>query len=240
MSTIVCVLKSGVWKPRPQGEYSVQYGPRHVTWLRDQFAAQLKVPHRFVCMTDIEVPGVETLPLQDDLPGWWSKLEIFRQFTKACYVDLDTVIVGDVSRYLFADHQFTVSRGIHLRKPGAINSSVMGWNGDYRFLYEQFMADKDRIMREYTCNDRWGDQAFIRDAARGRISFRMWQEWFPGAVVSYKHQIKGMDQRPPRQYGRLSGRFSLLGPDWMQQPRIVLFNSETKPWHVSEPWIPVL
>jgi hypothetical protein len=239
LPVVVCVLKSGTWRPRP--DYSVSYGPAHVQWLRDQFLARVTQPHRFVCMTDLQIPGVETRPLTDDLPGWWSKLEIFREFRSAAYVDLDTVIVGDVSRYLFEKHRFTVSAGIHVLRNGAINSSLMCWDGDYRWIYEEFIARKDEVMAEYTNGDRWGDQGFIRDVAAGRIAFQRFQRRYPGAVLNYQRDLLG--KIPAFGSGRAARR--VIGQvrvayDWMTTPRIVFFNGTKKPWDVREPWIPEL
>lgn len=235
LPTVVCVLKSGLWKPRQDRDYSVSYGAHHVQWLAEQFACKIATPHRFVCLTDIEIPGVETRPLQDGLPGWWSKLEIFREFRHACYVDLDTVIVGDVSRYLFAPHRFTVSAGINLMRNGAINSSLMCWEGDFSSLYYGFMKRRERIIETYTCNAQWGDQGYIRDAARGRISFEYFQSRFPGSVLQYKRDF--LCTTPERPYKSVYSPVK-LETDWQSTPRIVFFNGELKPWQVDEPWIP--
>lgn len=237
LPVVVCVLKSGTWRPR-EG-YAVSYGPEHVRWLRDQFAAQVR-PHRFVCMTDLSIEGVETVPLQDDLPGWWSKLELFREFRKAVYVDLDTVIIGDVGRYLFQPHRFTVSAGIHILRNGAINSSLMAWEGDYRYIYDEFMSRKSRVMADYTNNDRWGDQGFIRDVTEGRVSFDRWQLRYPGAVLVYKRDLRGRNLIGPTRDARPSYSVVRLGADWMKTPRVVFFNGTAKPWDVPEHWIPRL
>lgn len=236
--TVVCVLKAGSFTPRP-GLKLPNYGPQHVIWLRDQFRTQVRGDHRFVCMSDVEVPGVETVQLRDNLPGWWSKIELFRDFQCAAYVDLDTVVVGDVGRYLFADHRFTVSAGISIRGPREINTSLMCWDGDYRWIYEQFMADKDRIIAEYTRNSRWGDQGFLRDAATGRVTFDLFQTRFPGSVVTYRlnqPRVNSLVQGPK------SPCIARLGPGWQSQPRIVFFNGKPKPWDLKGryTWIPPL
>lgn len=57
----------------------VEYGPEHVRWLRDQIPGKLGTAYRFVCLSDIQIFGVDVIPLRDDLPGWWSKLELFRE-----------------------------------------------------------------------------------------------------------------------------------------------------------------
>lgn len=212
----------------------MSYGPRHVQWLRKQFR---HLPHRFVCLSDVAVPGVETIPLRDGLPGWWSKIEVFREFSDAFYIDLDTVVIGDVGRYIDAAHEFTASAGIYIRGDGQINSSLLCWSGDYRWIYEQFIADKDRIMAEYVTSMKWGDQAYIRDAMRaaGKPIATM-QSLFPDAVVSFtrdvckrRSSIKGVEDDRVR-----------LGPDWKKTPRFVLFNGHTKPWNVRASWVPRL
>ncbi len=236
MNTFVCVLKSGVFKPWPYKDYTVQYGPQHVQWLREQFVAQVKTSHRFVCLTDMEIPGVETLPLQDNLPGWWSKLEIFRDFAKATYVDLDTVICGDISGPLCSGHKFTMSS--HMTKRFGVNSSVMSWDGDYSFLYDDFMARKNEIMAQYVVKSHWGDQDFIRDTLTTRLGGPIvkFQHTMPDFILSYKHDIlnKGM----PMRFG--SRRRARLGKDWWRGPRVVCFHGAPKPYEVDLPWVPKL
>lgn len=237
MSTIVCVLKSGVFKPWTQKAYTVQYGPHHVQWLRDQFAAQIKAPHRFVCMSDMDVPGVEVVPLRDNLPGWWSKMELFREFKHAAYVDLDTVILNDVHDNLCTGHKFTMSA--NMTKRHGVNSSVMSWNGDYSFLYETFIADKERIMAEFVYSGRWGDQDFIKEtyiAKRGQIT--KFQHSLPEFILSYKHDI--LDRGAPIKFG--ARKRIRLREDWLQQPRIVCFHGAPKPAEAQEQrnWIPKL
>lgn len=239
-NTIVCVLKSGVFHPRGDTDYEVQYDARHVRWLRDQCRNQLKQEHNFICLTDIEIPDVETRPLRDNLPGWWSKMEIYREFRHACYMDLDTVLVGDSSPYLFAVHKFTVLRGMHLRGNGAINTSLVCWDGDYSFLYDAFMADKDRVMAEYVKNDRWGDQGFVRDAIAGKRDVSIFNIRFPGVVVRYSKDMVEDPEFPTRKQSWATRRAHRLGQDWMKTPRIVAFNTAQKPWDVEEDWIPKL
>ncbi len=214
----------------------MQYGPHHVQWLRDQFAVQMRTPHRFVCLTDTHIPGVETLPLQDDLPGWWSKMELFREFKCAAYVDLDTVIIGDVSAQLFNGHKFTMSA--HLTRRHGVNSSVMSWNGDYRFLYDKFIADKHKYMAEYVVAGRWGDQDFIKETLieTGRGPIDKFQHKHQDFVLSYRYDFL---QRGTAI--RIGGkRRARLPPNWREQPRIVAFHGNPKPEQVDLPWVPKL
>ena len=126
MRTIACVLKTGVWRNR---HMRVEYGPDHVRWLRDQFPRYVGTAYRFVCLSDIPIAGVDVIPLRDDLPGWWSKLELFRELEDAFYVDLDTVIVGDITRMVKHKHKFTVLRNLSSKQDGRIGSGVSGVAG---------------------------------------------------------------------------------------------------------------
>jgi hypothetical protein len=235
VNIIACVLKSGVFKPWAQKDYTVQYSPQHVLWLRDQFAAQLKTPHRFICLTDMEVPGVETRPLQDDLPGWWSKMELFREFDSAAYVDLSAVILNDVSPSLFSGRKFLMSA--HMTKRHGVNSGVMSWGQSQRWMYDTFIADKHKFMAEFVVHGRWGDQDFIREhytAKRGPID--KFQHYWPELILSYKHDI--LNHGTPLRFG--SRKRVRLRHDWLTQPRIVKFHGAPKPQQLDLPWIPKL
>ncbi len=234
MNHVVCVLKSGVYKPWDEKDYTIEYSPRHVRWLRDQFADQVKAPHTFTCMSDIDVPGVNVLPLKHNLPGWWSKLEIFENFTQAAYFDLDTVLIGDVSPYIFRDHKFSMA-GSLTRRYG-YNSSVMCWKGNYDFLLHKFLEQKDKYIAEYRKPHMWGDQDFIRDMMRFKHPIQRLHERSPGLVLSYKHDVR--DKGKPKN-GLRRIREPLRG-DWKAKPRVVCFHGKPKPFDVDETWVPKL
>src|SRR4029079_6492258 len=83
--TVVCVLWMGEFQDR-------HYSPAWVTRLRDMVAACLPLSHRFICLSNVDIPGVETQPLRTGWPGWWAKLEMFdpsRDFgDRILYLDL--------------------------------------------------------------------------------------------------------------------------------------------------------
>ena len=60
------------------------FSPDYVLFLKDMIARNLEggFEARFVCFTDRpgELPDhIETAPLPAELPGWWSKLALFRE-----------------------------------------------------------------------------------------------------------------------------------------------------------------
>lgn len=59
------------------------------------------IPFRFICMTNENLPGIETVKLNHP-QGWWAKMELCRPDIKGRvhYLDLDTLITGNVDFFL--------------------------------------------------------------------------------------------------------------------------------------------
>jgi hypothetical protein len=59
------------------------------------------VPFRFFCLTNENLPGIETIPLVNP-NGWWAKMELCRPDIKGRvhYLDLDTIITGNIDFFL--------------------------------------------------------------------------------------------------------------------------------------------
>ena len=157
----VCVLRSG-------GEY----GPEHVQWLARQ------VPG-IVCLSDVDVPGIEVVPLEYNWPGWWSKTELFSGSIAGdlMFYDLDTVVL----KPLEMPDRTTVLRDFC--KPSRMGSGLM-------YIAEQ---DKDVVWNAWLedpaghmarCGRR-GDQMFL-DRYIG--SAQKWQDI--AAVYSYKEHCR--------------------------------------------------
>jgi hypothetical protein len=93
--TVVCVLWMGDFA------HERHYSPAWVYRLRDQVAAHLPLPHRFVCLSNVGVSGVDTIPLATGWPGWWAKVEMFNPALnlgeRVLYLDLDVFITGDLT-----------------------------------------------------------------------------------------------------------------------------------------------
>jgi len=159
MLTVVCVLKSGGC-----------YTPEYVERLKNGVDNNLK-GHRFVCFSDIDVP-CERIPLTRNLPGWWSKLEIFTLHGPCLYFDLDTVITGDLTEIAHHPHAFTMLSDFYvLEKPA---SGVMAWHGDYQSILDDY--DRNKIYPGH------GDQGYIDT----QVIPDRFQDLFPDQIVSRK------------------------------------------------------
>ena len=178
--TVACVLKScGI------------YDATWVARLKAGVAKHLPIAHRFVCLSDVDVP-CERIPLAHDWPGWWSKIELFKLEGPVLFFDLDTAIVGDLthiaSTVLDPLCGFKILSDFY--RPDGLGSGVMGWNGiiaseDLRRWYETFAADPRKWMD--ICGG-LGDQDFINRQTH-RVT-GLWQSDRLGAhageIVSYK------------------------------------------------------
>lgn len=211
MITVACVLHTPPFYNR---RHKVEYTPDHVRMLKRQVERHSTLPHRFVCLSDVDIDGVVTIPLEHGWAGWWSKMELFKNFDEAFYLDLDTVIVGNIDKYLEADvGRIQVLRNLSPVEGTSkrIGSGIMLWKKDYFYLYEKFREAPEKYMAEYITSSRWGDQGFIQDHVE---KFGYLQERFPKSIVSYKFGMK-QEGNPPD------------GCD------IVCFHGQPKPWDAS-------
>lgn len=157
------------------------------------FAEYCRVTHRFVCITNKAVTGVDCLPIKTPRIGYWNKLELFRAALfdgPVFYTDLDTMLIGDVTDMVTYPHEFTAGANWKPDAHGGVvlNSGLMAWDGreDLSYLDRPIL----RVEREQYEQDfaRWGDQGFIQDNLRR--PFTTFDELFPGRYVSYKKDCK--------------------------------------------------
>ena len=202
--TVASVLRSG-------GGFT----PGHVRWLQAQCQARIKREFRFVCLTDLpEIPGVETIPLRHDWPGWWAKFELFRPDLfpgPVAYFDLDMVILRDLQ---LPDSDTLPTKGIAVHReighPDRIGSALMLFRpAAAEFLYVDFIMAPDTWRKEHH-----GDQDAIHAILCGNAAEEATPPW---SWASYKWHIKQH------------------GPEDID---IAAFHGSPRPWDVSAPWIP--
>lgn len=222
--TIACVYRSG----------SRLYSPHYVSVLRDMVARNATLPYRFVCLSDVEVP-CERIALVTDWPGFYSKLELFREGLFAgpvLYLDLDTVIHGNIDALI--NRAGEVGFGCVSDPLGAhMNSSVMAFAGDCSFIFERFkrVGRLDRALRHHA----W--------FSLRRIGLECWLNW----GSSYGDQ--GFAEMCLREAGipvehlddRLPGLFSVLGftaiADVEPEGSVCLMMGRPKPHEIAHGWI---
>jgi hypothetical protein len=210
MLTVMCVLRSG------GGTYNASW----VGKLQRAVARNLTIPHRFVCLSDVEVP-CERIPLLHDWPGWWSKIELFRPGVitgPTIYFDLDTVIVGNFDHIADNPSPFAMLKNFSALTD-MVGSGVM-WFRDAESVphkvYQKFAKMPECYMEHHlrhadAASSYIGDQAFIWDTLACRVDTLQ----YPG-ILSYKRHCR-----------------KLLPAD----SSIVAFHGQPRPSEVSDSWV---
>ncbi len=205
MITVACVLKSG-------GVYDASW----VQKLKDGVARNMKRPHRFLCLSDVDVP-CERVELVDNFPGWWSKIELFRQGAipdGTLYLDLDTVVTGSLDDVARLNDEFLMLQNFN--DPEMVGSGVMWFGTVPHKVYDKFRRQPEAYINHYERNREGsylGDQAFIWDTLGRDIS--LITDRIDG-IRSYKKHCK-----------------NTLLPD----TRVVCFHGEPRPTEVKTEWM---
>lgn len=135
-------------------KHGSKYGPDYVNRLYSMVRRHLPGNWRFVCLTEDPrdlVPGIDVIDISNIMihgarvHGWWTKLALFDPDTPFVdqtifYLDLDTVIVGDLGFIEGLKVGFHVLE--HSFNPG-FNSSVMLFDRSFAAPVHQRFQDSD-------------------------------------------------------------------------------------------------
>lgn len=205
---IVTVLQTRALHALQPG--SSEFKVEHVQALKRQIDKWAPLAS-FECLSDVDVPGVETIPLEHKWPGWWAKMNLFSPSIKGdfLFMDIDTVIVGpldDIARV----KKLTMLRDFY--RDGKKLKEGLG--GGLMYLTEEarsepwyyFSSHPASYMRTYARGEQHLlETYYLNSAAR-------WQDVAPNQVVSWKvHCQNGM----------------------LLDARIVCFHGKPRPWEVG-------
>jgi hypothetical protein len=177
MINVVCVLRHGG---------KVGYDATWVEKLKNSVARNLTIDHKFICLSDVDVP-CERIPLIGTGVGFWSKLELFRPGLfndPVLYIDLDTVICDNIDGIVanVSNQNFVMLKETD---KNVVSSAVMWWKGDHSYLWEKYTNIPSNIIKnEYSKMPRYGDQAFIEDYT----SHTLLQDHIPEHWISWSSQ----------------------------------------------------
>lgn len=124
----------------------------------------------FVCLSNVpeKLPGIKVIALAECLPGWWSKLEIFKpgQFpdnSRVLNLDLDLLVMKDITPLM--EHPGTLAIGTSVGpfnktvKRGSHMAGVFAFTpGDLtRSIWQSFSDDPGKNMAKYRGDGRFMD-----------------------------------------------------------------------------------
>lgn len=129
MISVVCFK----WKPGPArplpSQSVVGYTAAHVNTLKNMVRRHLHVPHEFVCITDDDTnldSDIRTIPLWDkcrDQGACYNRLFAYSKEaafigSEILMIDLDAVIVGDITPLVRTGHDFVINKYRGNDRPG--------------------------------------------------------------------------------------------------------------------------
>lgn len=176
MLTVACVWVRG------NVPYTAEYVDRLATMARKALG-----PVRVVCLTDqpAKVPeGVEPFTISPipGLAGWWAKLHLFNRHNgltgRVLYLDLDTLIVGDLAPIVQWPHPFATIRDTQSTFQGRDGKTVIKWfntsvmtfdAGIYHDVFARFTSSVAARL--------WGDQDWLAELHPEAST--MPEAWFP-------------------------------------------------------------
>lgn len=222
------------WKA-PAG-YRSSFGGAQVDTLARMIARHYQGPHRIVCVTDdasdITDPAVECFALWGDFstlrnpsggknPSCYRRLRVFARNAgdwlgpRFCMIDLDAVILGDITPMFSGNHDFRVWRSTTPGNP--YNGSLIYCRAGARpQLWEDFDAESTPVVTK---------RAGFYGSDQAWIGFRCPREqtWGPeDGVFSFRNDLQSGRLDPPA------------------DARLVFFHGKTDPWSPAAqrlPWV---
>lgn len=152
------------------------------------------IDYKFVCLTDSKSESFnmnlidEIVPLQFDLPGWWSKIELFRPEifgdSQVLYFDLDTLIVSNINDFASYGGEFLALRDFNTLL--SVGSGVLSWDASKcHHVFYKFM--REMINNKINLNQfKGGDQEAIEYFLGHRPQWV--QDVFPYKMAAFKYQ----------------------------------------------------
>lgn len=197
------------------------YGPEYVNILNDMVRRNLShgYPGRFVCLTDDPEgldENIQTIPLPDDLETWWGKLYMFKhglfaEGERIIFMDLDTVITGDLGPLASYDGQFATLRDFLF--PQQVGPAIISWrvNDFSASIWDEWEAC-GRPKNE------GGDLWWINNLEQGKFikNIDILQDKLPGFFCSFK---KDCNPYPPK------------------GAHVVCFHGQPKPDNCKSDWV---
>lgn len=137
---------------RSGGDYDKE-DVKNMIWQINRFTS---IDCDIVCLSNDESVADELLIT--NLDRWWSKIELFRFYNRPIiYFDLDIVILRNIDNLLknvvlLKNNEFVMMEScadtVIVEK--SFSSSLMMWNGDFKFLFDEFTIENMKLRTDQT------------------------------------------------------------------------------------------
>lgn len=179
--TVACVI----WGDKFDDSYVVK--------LQRAVERNTTIDHEFVCLSDRQIPGVNTKRLMPGYEGWWNKLQLFHAGfgfnERVVYLDLDTLIVNNIDWLLQYDGTFMGIEDLGCINPhqphlkNILQTGVMSWNYSMNHKVWDAFTKNPQATRRFR-----GDGEFLQWLIPS-YARELLQSRYPGKLKSYKYQV---------------------------------------------------
>jgi len=174
-------------------KHGSKYDAGYVNKLYAGIKRNSTVDFKFHCFTD-NPEGLRSEVIPHPLPhqnveGWWQKLYLFSDEVdiegRMLFLDLDTLITGNIDKYITRDCGFVVLRDLWARGDN-VGSAIMSFEAKkHRQIWDTFIANPTEAIHSLHPH---GDQKWIQKQQAQRI---YWQDLTENEIVSFKSSCLG-------------------------------------------------
>ena len=178
MITVCCVM----WGDKFSEEY--------VHKLKRAVERNTTRKHKFICLSDRKIEGIETKILKPGMTGWWNKIQLFdgEISGRMVYLDLDTVITSSIDWLMdykgtfMAIEDLGVANAHQQHLKGVMQSGVMAWRGaSMDWINAEFFFTREEVLSKFR-----GDGEWLNSVIRKRD---LLQHLYPNKLKSYKYEV---------------------------------------------------
>lgn len=221
-------------------KHGTKYGPDYVNRLYNMVERNCSIDYEFVCLTDNAAgldPRIKTIPLPDNLQGWWCKPYMYSKDLPIngtiLYMDLDVVIAGNIDK-LFTyqpNHWCTIRDFTRAMRPNwkKYNSSIVRFKtGELSNVWDDFKHNYVNIQRRLH-----GDQDWLYEATMKNQALLYPDDW----IRSWKWEV------------RKNKEFAIGGTKGNRKLKIIenvtpnseccvcVFHGDPNPHNCEDPWV---
>lgn len=170
-------------------KHSTKYDADYVNKLYCGVRRNTTLEFTFHCFTDNPIGlnsniEIHTLPKLDNVDGWWLKLYLFSKDIgisgRVLYIDLDTLITGNIDHYIEHDKGFVVLQDLWAKGTN-VGSALMSFEaGKHEHIWDKFIRNPVEEKQKIHPH---GDQRVIQNYQQNRL---YWQKLFPNEIISFK------------------------------------------------------
>lgn len=183
----------------------------------------------FYCLSDMNHPDLNIIPLTDNLPKAWSKMELYKINGPCLYFDLDIIIKKPINLNRLKKFEFLFARDSFCSVE--FNTSIVYWRDNMSFLYTEFLKKKN----SWSFDIGRYDQTFVTHVIKeqrdkyGKIkNMPYFQQVY--SIGDYKADIHRQTWGPL--HGK-NNRIPQLPDNINKKPEdyeIILFHGHPRPW----------